>query len=215
MLTWPNRTFILESPWGFSSGCSDSLNLHAAPQLNRQLSRNVLSSMITSGAILALSHHKSPVGARNFSSTMKLNPCRWIHPNPEDTQFELILYVMQKSCSQLSSDSTMGFSYPSLYPNSSLDFGPTPDNNNQASPNQVLGQSHLSYKHQARSGSGYNSGSYGMPTTHLSFSPTPIQNSFPQALPSPLHYGGGQCLVILRANENWQINKSINQIKFY
>jgi hypothetical protein len=27
--------------------------------------------------------------------------------------------------------------------------------------------------------------------------------------------GGGQCLVILRANENWQINKSINQIKFY
>jgi hypothetical protein len=96
---------------------------------------------------------------------------------------------MQKSCSQLSSDSTMGFSYPSLYPDSSLDCGPTLDNNNQASPNRVLGRSRLSsYKRRARSGSGYNNGSYGMPTTHLSFSPTPIQNSFPQALPSPLHY---------------------------
>jgi hypothetical protein len=70
-------------------------------------------------------------------------------------------------------------------------------NNNQTSPDQHLGwndpssynyQNQIPNNNSTYSGSGYNDDNHGITTTHLSSSPTPMQNSFPRAPPSTPYY---------------------------
>lgn len=64
--------------------------------------------------------------------------------------------------------------------------------NSQTSPDQHLGWTNTSYNYQNQvpnnntyPGNGYNDGSHGIAATHLSSSPTPMQDAFPPRLPNP------------------------------